>query len=70
MYICMVFIQTFSKIKCQVSNFFHQKGNIIIKIWKEYYPLYRRYGVPNIFPTRNLTSETKIFGLRLLVYLN
>ena len=60
--VCIVCTKHFSKTKCQVSDFFHQKDNLRIKIKMGYYPLNRWCGVPNTFPTRNQTSESKIFG--------
>ena len=44
---------------------FYNNINIGIKIKMGYYPLNRLCEVPNTFITRNWTSESKNFGLRL-----
>ena len=67
----VLFVQNiFHKNKCQVSNFFFIKMLVRIKIKIGYYSLDRQCEVSNTFFTRTWISKFKIFGSRLLVYLN
>ena len=60
---CCLYKNLFQKLNAKYLIFI--KSNIGIKIKIGYYPLDRWCGVPNIFPTRNRISKSKIFGTRL-----